>query len=272
MRILSFSVAHDSSVCVLNDGEIEFFCKEERLTRVKRDGNPFKSLELYTSLNLGPIDSVVYSHPTQTQITTRGFYYMYLSKKLNLKRGFAEYPHHLSHAAIAFVNSGFEESLVIVVDHEGSVIQVSGDDEGVRDARESESVFLFNRKKGYKMIQKNFWISNPSMLGREKLKLIRHMQSRFPDVLINAHNSLGVVKVYEAATTLIGQHPLENGKTMGLASYGEDKDYSPLFYDGVVLDQNFISLQQIVILLDYFLEPLLMTWFVLLRLVLVMHL
>jgi predicted NodU family carbamoyl transferase len=47
MRILAFNISHDSSVCIINDGEIEFFCKEERLSRVKRDKHPFKSLEKY---------------------------------------------------------------------------------------------------------------------------------------------------------------------------------------------------------------------------------
>ena len=44
MRILGVSPAHDSTVCVLNDGQIERFYKEERLTRVKRSSHPWLSL------------------------------------------------------------------------------------------------------------------------------------------------------------------------------------------------------------------------------------
>jgi predicted NodU family carbamoyl transferase len=51
MRILAFNITHDSSVCAINDGEIEYFCKEERLSGVKRDMHPFKALEKYRSLN-----------------------------------------------------------------------------------------------------------------------------------------------------------------------------------------------------------------------------
>ncbi len=47
MRVLAFNVAHDSSVCSYVDGQIEFYCKEERLTRAKRDDCPFKALDLY---------------------------------------------------------------------------------------------------------------------------------------------------------------------------------------------------------------------------------
>ena len=49
---------------------------------------------------------------------------------------------------------------------------------------------------------------------------------------------MSIVKVYEAATTLIGQHVLENGKTMGLSSYG--KNINELLFDqGVPLDYKF---------------------------------
>ena len=61
MRILAFNITHDSSVCSINNGHIEFFCKEERLSRVKRDKHPFKSLQLYKSKNFGKIDHILYS-------------------------------------------------------------------------------------------------------------------------------------------------------------------------------------------------------------------
>ena len=68
MRILAFNTAHDSSVCVINDGKIEFFCKEERFSRKKRDNHPFKSLDLYRSLNYGKVDHVLYSVPSNIEI------------------------------------------------------------------------------------------------------------------------------------------------------------------------------------------------------------
>ena len=37
MRILGISPYHDASVCILDDGEITYFSKQERLTRKKRD-------------------------------------------------------------------------------------------------------------------------------------------------------------------------------------------------------------------------------------------
>ncbi len=40
MRVVGISPLHDSSVAVINNGELEYFFKEERLSRVKRDGPP----------------------------------------------------------------------------------------------------------------------------------------------------------------------------------------------------------------------------------------
>ena len=56
------------------------------------------------------------------------------------------------------------------------------------------------------------------------------------------HQSYGIVKVYEAATTLINQHPLENGKTMGLSSYGDINDYYSLFINEKVISDYFSSI------------------------------
>ncbi len=235
MRILAFNPAHDSSVCVLKNGKLEFFCKEERLSRIKRDNNPFKCFELYASLNLGPIDYFVYATPSNHQTETRGFYYKYLEKKYGVREKFAEYGHHLSHAMLAFVNSGFSEALVFVIDRDGSVLILN--DEPV--ARESESVFHFNKNHGFRDIHKSHWLMKD--LARKHL-VHDYIQSLYPNSKVKVYNPYSIVKVYEAATTLIGQNPLENGKTMGLSSYGEDLDYPPLFIGDISLSHNFTTL------------------------------
>ncbi len=236
MRILSFNVTHDSSVSVLNDGHLEFFCKEERISRVKRDKNPFKSLELYSKLNLGPIDHIVYSSPSDNQTDIRGFFHTYTRKKFDKDESYLTYSHHISHAMLAFTNSGFEQAIVVVIDRDGSVIVIN--DESV--ARESESVFLFCKEQGYKAVQKSYWLYKD--LSRRHL-VQNYIESLYPGCKITTNNPYSIVKVYEGATTLIGQHPLENGKTMGLSSYGENLDYEPLFYDSVPLAHKFTTMQ-----------------------------
>ena len=45
MNILSVYYGHDSSACILKDGEILFYFKEERFSREKRDSIPFISIK-----------------------------------------------------------------------------------------------------------------------------------------------------------------------------------------------------------------------------------
>ena len=236
MRILAFNTAHDASVCSLNDGEIEFFSKEERLTRKKRDKNPFKSLELYHSLNFGQIDYVVYCNPSsenKEEVQYKNLYKTYFMKKFGVNENqILSLTHHICHAFLSFINSEFDDALVFVVDRNGTHFCI-GDDPV---ARESESVYVFNKKTRYREIYKSFWLSD-NHYSKEQIR--NRIKNIFPSPEIKIHNAYGIVKVYEAATTLIGQHPLENGKTMGLASYGEDKNYVKLFLDNTPIENYF---------------------------------
>ena len=40
MKILSMSFGHDSSACVIENGNVIFFMEEEKLTFLKKDGYP----------------------------------------------------------------------------------------------------------------------------------------------------------------------------------------------------------------------------------------
>ena len=66
------------------------------------------------------------------------------------------------------------------------------------------------------------------------------MQAKRPGTDLQFESGMGITKVYESATTLIGEGPLENGKTMGLAAYGEPRNYPPLFIGTVPIDQYFV--------------------------------
>lgn len=226
MRILSFNITHDSSVCAINDGFIEFFCKEERLSGQKRDIHPFLSLNLYKSLNFGKVDHILYCTPTNTVSTLEFTFNNFARKLFNVSvENFSNLKHHDSHASIAFYNSGFEESLVFVIDRNGSVVFLNE----TPVARESESVYKFSYPDNIVPLYKNFWSYDGYENKRYLIK--KQLQDLYPQSSIEVTNSFGVVKVYEAATTLIGEHPLENGKTMGLSSYGDEKDYPKLFDD-----------------------------------------
>lgn len=230
MRILGISPLHDSSVAVVNDGQIELFLKEERYTRIKRDGPPLTALNMIYDRYRGMIDHAVIASPTGFDpavpfITTE------ISKILKCPVTDYNFAHHLTHASLAFYNSGFDQALVFVIDRNGSIID--------QCMREAESVIKASYPCEFETLQKNFWCydigSNADPKKRQALDDLERFGHEY-----NADSTMSIVKVYETATSLIGENPLENGKTMGLAAYGRDQDFDDFFYKGRPMDHLFI--------------------------------
>jgi carbamoyltransferase len=226
MRVLGISPMHDSSVALINNGHLEYFCKEERLTRDKRDSMPFLSINNAFRNTKGPIDFIVISSPTKTD-TRNEFIEDYLFKITKTKIARLCEHHHLSHASLAFYNSGFDKALTVVIDRNGSHFD---------RLRESESIFICNYPNHFKPIYKSFWLEKigffEDQLNRDKISE-RITSGGLKDCEIVADSTMNITKVYESATTLIGQLPLENGKTMGLAGYGKNKKFKSLFVDDI---------------------------------------
>lgn len=238
MRILSYNITHDSSVCVLNDGVIEYFGKEERFSKIKRDSNPIKSLITY--FNYYPnleIDYSLFLTPSLDDVneSSRSIFETIIKKYRHVKtfQTYCENSHHDLHAWLAYVNSGFKQTLVVVVDRNGASLYTSNN---TFLAREAESVFLFDAVSKSKPIYKNYWCS--PKIDRYEIK--HFLTNENPDCDIRVNSSYSIVKVYEAATTLIDQHPLENGKTMGLSSYGKNIENQYFDYNGNIEEKYFV--------------------------------
>ena len=226
MRVLGISPMHDSSVAIINNGNLEFFCKEERLTRKKRAHNPLLSLDKAFKNAKGDIDFIVISSPTKTD-PLNNFLEIYLSKKTKAPiLRLCDY-HHLTHASLAFYNSGFNKALSLVIDRNGSYFD---------RLRESESIFICEYPNYFKPIYKSFWLERIGLvedkLNLDKIVALKTFKN-LNDCEIVADSTMSITRVYESATTLIGQHPMENGKTMGLSAYGKNKKFKSLFIDGV---------------------------------------
>ena len=239
MRIAALGDAHDSSVCVIENGIIDFFCKEERIYGIKREKNPKASIQLLSEVQKGkaPIDLFLYCVPTNEH-SEEDFPHkkqLEVTFKTTVKN-YSFLQHHLCHASLAFYNSGFEKCLVFVVDRNGSAFYLNG----TNVAREAETVFLCQGVNSIVPLYKNFWI-NPLELYRKNY-IRESIKNFFPNIEVKANSFLSIVKVYEAATSLIGQHVLENGKTMGLSSYGKSEVHS-YFFDGDPLETKFTFTQ-----------------------------
>jgi carbamoyltransferase len=193
MLILSVHLGHDSSICIFNNGNVEKYFLVERYTRKKHDDDGRFILKLVNSIcSKFNVDILCVSNfNTHDEIITTIFEQC---KKYNLNiKMVMQSDHHLNHASLAFYNSGFDESLVVVADGSGSTIK--------DNLVEVESIFSFNREKN-DLIYKN----------------------------VIEESSFGVGKLYDIASVLIGNTPDDCGKAMGLSSYGSsNKLFEDLF-------------------------------------------
>lgn len=136
MNILGLSAFyHDSSCCLLRDGELVAAAAEERFSRIKHDaGLPVRAFRYCLArggLNLTDLDALAYYEmpakkrerqrwsgwsspeldPAQVEIALR--------ERLGYEGPILFFDHHRSHAASAFFFSGFEESAILTVDGVG---------------------------------------------------------------------------------------------------------------------------------------------------------
>ena len=227
-NILGINPGHNGSAALISDGELIYYLEEERLSRFKRDGNPFRTIidicskykidELAIAGTNDPLESstLPWTHESPYVALVRKYYPKVKVTNFNTV-------HHLTHASCAFSNSGFNKAGILIVDGAGSLIEMEPDknSEDLTEkisAYECESIWKFD-------------FNNPpdflyGTLGRNSIP-------SYSNEIFNLNHSVTIGKAYEAVTAYLGWHSLEAGKTMGLAPYGKyNPSLPPLFYNG----------------------------------------
>jgi len=201
---LGITIGHNSSITLLKNGTIVFYIEEERLSRIKRDGNPIKSLlKVKDYTNELETVNIVSTEDIPNTIWNGSNPYAELLSKIGIdikKINIDSQNHHLWHNYTAFYNSGFDDSIVVVIDGAGSRYNYQG-----VPYFEAETIFRTDYEKS--KIQFQNMITNDSNLlaNDDNIKLNQNPTN---------------VKMYEAVTDFLGWHPIEAGKTMGLSAYG----------------------------------------------------
>ena len=142
MNILGLSAFyHDSSCCLLQDGELSAAASEERFTRIKHDSrlpvDAFRFCLDQAGLQPGDLDCIAYyenplkkksrqlayANPSQERSDLSWIDPQVPLRLVREKLGFNGpvmcFDHHQSHAASAFYYSGFSESAILTVDGVG---------------------------------------------------------------------------------------------------------------------------------------------------------
>ena len=244
--IAALARGHNSSVCLLKNGEIVFSIEEERLSRNKYDGGPYAAMLKILDYT-DKIDYLVIAH-TQSLQETAGRVdfsgddiYTGLARKLGLinrKENPYKHPqvidlshvHHKLHAACAFYRSGFDQAVALIVDGAGTFIplNISGDQS---IGWETESIYDCKYPANFKTMYKHIGLRGPNAGA-----LVKNFDSAIYDEPGQTHEALitdraGITKVYEAVTQYCGWSGIEAGKTMGLFPYGKENSNIPRLFD-----------------------------------------
>jgi carbamoyltransferase len=216
-NILGIHFAHDSSVCLFENGELKKYFLVERFTRVKHDSNSISGMKkIFKNINT-KIDYICISgfnlkDKDQEEFIVIEEIYKKLKKENPDLKIINRTNHHLNHAYPAFYNSGFEESLVIVIDGNGSVVYK----EDKTFLVEVESVFSFNKKEN-QLVYKNIveYKQTDTLSWNSKLKEISFDNYDYKNIF-------GIGMLYDTAAILTGNTSDDCGKAMGLSSYGKE--------------------------------------------------
>lgn len=269
--VLSISIAgHDAAMTLLHNGEIVISIKEERLTGIKYDNDtPLKCLELVSDYTL-VLDKILLANLNADNDVTL---IVNSLRKQGIKGSLGQrlidsdivevsQKHHLYHAASGFHLSGFDEAICLVMDGWGGTPGTNYNPEtdagldgfDVISPEETTSIFKAE-KPGQISLLKKLVVYDPSRVDglhemtnaynkakyynnhNSKYKSVKEFFSKFPDVEVSSHLDIGIM--YGVVNGFLGFSDLECGKTMGLASYGEeDETLPPMFFDDTTLSNK----------------------------------
>jgi carbamoyltransferase len=222
-NVLGIHPGHNGSAALVSDGELVYYLEEERLSRMKRDGNPFRAMVDICSQY--KVDELVIGGTNDTAEWnglpwTNESPYVALVRKYNpnVKVTWLNHEHHLLHASCAFYNSGFNKAAILVIDGAGSLQTHNINEQQQIQGYEAESIWTAKYPGEFKSVYKTYGKNDPI-----RARLGEH----------DFDDAITITKAYEAVTGFLGWHEIEGGKTMGLAPYGKQNSKIPqLFKNG----------------------------------------
>lgn len=212
-NILGINPFHNGSACVLADGELIYFLEEERLSRRKHDANPFRTI--LDILNRFKINEIALAGINTSNITlgyTEEDPFIALIRKFYPKIPYTSFSpyHHLTHLTQTYNNSGFKNSVGIVIDSGGSISSNQG--------LEMDSIFLCSPTQTTLLYRFNSPL-NPS-----------------PSTKVE----MNIGASYSTITQYLGFKLNEEGKTMGLSSYGNLSLNTPSLFKKNISNVNYL--------------------------------
>ena len=207
-RIAGINLSKNGSLAIINDGEVEFYLEEERLSRIKRDRGAKFLVEKY----LDGVDAVAICD-CYTKYYPKKFLQRTKEKEAvckvirDKKIPILDYRqrHHECHAANARYGSPFDDCAVLVMDGKGSVHDHN-------QCRFCEIESIFDNENPVFKHYSTFW--SESECGKLD-------EPYWDNNFYSDRTSVG--QAYRRVSRECGFDELDAGKTMGLSSYGSGR-------------------------------------------------
>lgn len=224
MRILAINPGHNGSAAYLVDGELEWYMEEERLSRQKYDGNPFRGIEIaiQSGVDILVLGGTSPDYPSLPWTGENPYTAMVRKYNPNVETLVVGAQHHIGHVAGAFYNSGFEEAVAVIVDGSGSLMRPQPLEKGETPPQdvmgyETETIVDCSYPAIFENVHK--WHGNRAGTTMP----YKSEKETFLD-------TVNITKAYEAVSDYLGFGFIEAGKTMGLAPYGKEDPNIPDFF------------------------------------------
>ena len=237
-KIISITRSHNSSLCLLENGDITFHIENERLSKIKYDDYCFNAIT-HLPKYVSKVDTIAIAGmtPSWKIDPKRNSNIIYCDQIFHLNKSFnvktkiydAWQTHHLQHAFCSFYNSGFKKSLSIVLDGAGS--EISFDNNETLYGRENLSTYVLEYPMKYDLVHKR--ISYPLTLKGLK------WSEKF-----DVTNSISEARAFECISKYLGYKWLDAGKVMGMASYGKEDNNIPSIYINGNINEKLFKIQQ----------------------------
>ena len=239
---VGISRGHNSSVALLEDGDIVFHIENERFSRIKYDQFPFTALfkikdftDYIDNLSIAGLNEVTPAGEYWTQHDIYTIFVLNLNKSF-CRKGFGiqdlGLDHHKMHASCAFYNSGFKEAICIVKDGAGSEYYFDDDN---FCGREISSVFSCKYPADFEVIEKHVGFLLSLYIDAN---LTTQDLDRFSTEKVKIDDTISPAEVFEFTSENFGFHPLDAGKIMGMATYGKEDSSLPLIYKDGKINKN----------------------------------
>jgi carbamoyltransferase len=232
MKLISLSFnAHDSSLTLLENGEIKSHLISERLSRLKHDSEITDKFQFFIETFKGTYDHlsgiVFRSEKESNKDVDRCIQLLEREKIFSPKNNcfsLSSSDHHLAHAYSGFYSSKFNDALCFIFDGDGSEFLNLIPD---KVCREIESIYVFKNKRCSNIpLYKKYRIFDETITHENYVENDSNTDINLTENdIVTSNYSIG--NKFEILSEKIGFGWQNVGKLMGLAQYKFNEDKLP---------------------------------------------